>query len=337
MLWHDLKQSILPWKTSNVAELKQFCKEEWAKIPPQWCEILTSTWLQLLLQRVAQPIIRFRGQLLFHIWSGRFGKLFSLNKRNHYFKTAFCIYMSYLCAILQFVWWSEYFKWQICKKKIRKGQNPFHGTLLRHPCLSPWKLHNLHNVWILNKETHLSSLTAFKSNKNTIYSTCPTVAVPTVRRKSQLKNVYYVQLSECFLQVDLCHPERNWASLILRVWRRWESENRQNPCWAVRQEHQIYTDGLCLQCLHTLSAPLLQSHTQKQCIQVRNKNKQAKANTDEKYMLMTLSRTEPDLKLSLHIVSPGLDFSSATIRMKGHCVTSKVGMILFHLQAVYEL
>ncbi len=35
MLWHDLKQSIHAWKPSNVAELKQFCKEEWAKIPPQ--------------------------------------------------------------------------------------------------------------------------------------------------------------------------------------------------------------------------------------------------------------------------------------------------------------
>ncbi len=35
MLWHDLKQSIHARKPSNVAELKQFCKEEWAKIPPQ--------------------------------------------------------------------------------------------------------------------------------------------------------------------------------------------------------------------------------------------------------------------------------------------------------------
>ncbi len=32
MLLHDLKQSIHAWKPSNVAELKQFCKEEWAKI-----------------------------------------------------------------------------------------------------------------------------------------------------------------------------------------------------------------------------------------------------------------------------------------------------------------
>ncbi len=31
MLWHDLKQSFHAWKPSNVAELKQFCKEEWAK------------------------------------------------------------------------------------------------------------------------------------------------------------------------------------------------------------------------------------------------------------------------------------------------------------------
>ncbi len=40
MLWHDLKQSIHALKPSNVSELKQFCKEEWAKIPPEWCERL---------------------------------------------------------------------------------------------------------------------------------------------------------------------------------------------------------------------------------------------------------------------------------------------------------
>uniref|UniRef100_A0A671Q9B5 Acyl-CoA-binding domain-containing protein 5A-like n=1 Tax=Sinocyclocheilus anshuiensis TaxID=1608454 RepID=A0A671Q9B5_9TELE len=41
-----------------------------------------------ILQRVAQPVIRFRGQLLFHVVPGRFGQLLSL-KWNHYFKTAF--------------------------------------------------------------------------------------------------------------------------------------------------------------------------------------------------------------------------------------------------------
>ncbi len=68
-LWHDLKQSFHAWKPSNVAELKQFCKKEWAKIPPQRCERLiasfTNAWLQLLLQRVAQPVIRFRGNYFF--------------------------------------------------------------------------------------------------------------------------------------------------------------------------------------------------------------------------------------------------------------------------------
>ncbi len=80
MLWHDLKQSFHAWKPSNVAELKQICKEVWAKIPPQWCEthlpVIANAWLQLLLQRVPQPVIRFRGQLLFHARQGRFGQLF---------------------------------------------------------------------------------------------------------------------------------------------------------------------------------------------------------------------------------------------------------------------
>ena len=35
MLWHDLKQAVHAQKPSNVAELKQFYKEEWAKCPPQ--------------------------------------------------------------------------------------------------------------------------------------------------------------------------------------------------------------------------------------------------------------------------------------------------------------
>ncbi len=55
MLWDDLKQSIYARKPSDVAELKQFCKEEWAKTPPQWCErlvVIANAWLLLLLQRV---------------------------------------------------------------------------------------------------------------------------------------------------------------------------------------------------------------------------------------------------------------------------------------------
>ena len=35
MLWHDLKQAVHAPKPSNVTELKQFCKEEWANIPTQ--------------------------------------------------------------------------------------------------------------------------------------------------------------------------------------------------------------------------------------------------------------------------------------------------------------
>lgn len=34
LLQLDLKQAIHPGKLSNVAELKQLCKEEWAKIRP---------------------------------------------------------------------------------------------------------------------------------------------------------------------------------------------------------------------------------------------------------------------------------------------------------------
>lgn len=35
-LWHELKQATHAWKHFSVVELKQFCKEELAKIPPQF-------------------------------------------------------------------------------------------------------------------------------------------------------------------------------------------------------------------------------------------------------------------------------------------------------------
>ncbi|KAF7661450.1 hypothetical protein LDENG_00261670 [Lucifuga dentata] len=38
MLWQDLKQAIQAQKPSNVAELKQFNKEEWNKIPTAMSE-----------------------------------------------------------------------------------------------------------------------------------------------------------------------------------------------------------------------------------------------------------------------------------------------------------
>ncbi len=53
MLWHDLKQSFHARKPSNEAELKQFCKEEWAKIPPQRCERLIASYHKRLIAVVA--------------------------------------------------------------------------------------------------------------------------------------------------------------------------------------------------------------------------------------------------------------------------------------------
>ncbi len=53
MLWHNRKQSIHARKPSNVAELKQFCKEEWAKIPPQRCERLIASHRKCLIAVVA--------------------------------------------------------------------------------------------------------------------------------------------------------------------------------------------------------------------------------------------------------------------------------------------
>ncbi|KAK3526867.1 hypothetical protein QTP86_000727 [Hemibagrus guttatus] len=48
MLWHDLKKVVHARKPSNVAELQQFCKDEWAKIPPQRCNRLIATGTNFL-------------------------------------------------------------------------------------------------------------------------------------------------------------------------------------------------------------------------------------------------------------------------------------------------
>ncbi len=53
MLWHDLEQSFHARKLFSVAELKQFCKDEWAKIPTQRCERLTASYRKCLIAVVA--------------------------------------------------------------------------------------------------------------------------------------------------------------------------------------------------------------------------------------------------------------------------------------------
>ncbi|KAK3552767.1 hypothetical protein QTP86_022344 [Hemibagrus guttatus] len=53
MLWHDLKKVVHAGKPSNVAELQQFCKDEWAKIPPQRCNRLIASYGKHLIAVVA--------------------------------------------------------------------------------------------------------------------------------------------------------------------------------------------------------------------------------------------------------------------------------------------
>ncbi|KAF7641491.1 hypothetical protein LDENG_00280010 [Lucifuga dentata] len=53
MLWQNLKWAAHAQKPSNVAELKQFCREEWNNIPPQQCTRLISNYRKLLVTVVA--------------------------------------------------------------------------------------------------------------------------------------------------------------------------------------------------------------------------------------------------------------------------------------------
>ncbi len=53
MLWHDLKKAVHARKSSNVAELQQFCQDERAKIPPQHCNRLIASYRKHLIAVVA--------------------------------------------------------------------------------------------------------------------------------------------------------------------------------------------------------------------------------------------------------------------------------------------
>ncbi|KAK3569335.1 hypothetical protein QTP86_026814 [Hemibagrus guttatus] len=53
MLWHDLKKVVHARKPSNVAELQQFCKDEWAKISPQCCNRRIASYGKRLIAVVA--------------------------------------------------------------------------------------------------------------------------------------------------------------------------------------------------------------------------------------------------------------------------------------------
>ncbi len=241
MLWHDLKQSFHARKLSNVAELKQFCKEEWAEIPPQRCERLIASYRKR--KRVAQPVIRFRGHLLFHVGPSRFGQLFSLNKWNHYFKTAFCIYSGYLCVVLKFVWWSESFKCDICKKnkKTGRGQKPFHGTIYiyththTHTQCFLWDLWrqvtshiNLHIYDVTASSLHSDKFWHFRSvllyelshpsDKINIHLTCT---------KKRLYVVVLATLLFCLIQRIACVWVTNYAHINRRIMFIFKSPNSQ--------------------------------------------------------------------------------------------------------------
>ncbi|KAG2456946.1 TCB1 transposase, partial [Polypterus senegalus] len=53
MLWHDLKKAVHARKPSNKAELQQFCKDEWAKIPPERCKRLIASYHKRLIAVIA--------------------------------------------------------------------------------------------------------------------------------------------------------------------------------------------------------------------------------------------------------------------------------------------
>ena len=53
MLWHDLKKAIHSRHPKNLAELQQFCKEEWSKISPDRCARLVCNYRKRLVEVIA--------------------------------------------------------------------------------------------------------------------------------------------------------------------------------------------------------------------------------------------------------------------------------------------
>ena len=55
-LWAELKRHVQARRPTNLAQLHQFCQEEWAKIPANYCEKLVEGYPKRLTQ-----VIQFKG------------------------------------------------------------------------------------------------------------------------------------------------------------------------------------------------------------------------------------------------------------------------------------
>ena len=53
MLWKNLKRSVHARKPTNIHELKHFCEEEWAKIPPSRRMGLINSYRKHLVEVIA--------------------------------------------------------------------------------------------------------------------------------------------------------------------------------------------------------------------------------------------------------------------------------------------
>ncbi len=80
-------------------------------------QVIANAWWQLLLLRVAQPVIRFNGASTFSHRAMWVWILFSLHNKKLHSKTACCAYLCYLWLIFKFVRWSETLK---CGKHAKK-------------------------------------------------------------------------------------------------------------------------------------------------------------------------------------------------------------------------
>ena len=175
----------------NEAELIQFYKEEWAKIPPQWLKdslsFTANAWLQVLLFRVTQPVISFRGKLLYLLGATNYPNLHDPMMWPEVLKTTFCVYLDYLCLIFKSVWWSETFK---CAKHEKSGR----GQILSYTYINTAKWNKSTNevlcvcvcVWYLHVALPLlSQLSPIKLKVPNVF--CCTSVISSIKFAQELK------------------------------------------------------------------------------------------------------------------------------------------------------
>lgn len=127
MLWHNLKEAVHAWKSYNVAELKQFFKEQQPRFLHSDVRyslpVHANAWL---LPRVAQSVIRFKGNYFFTETQVDLDNFFPLINKIILFGVIFVQYWHFF-HVLKDIHMTNKEK----MKKSKRWEILFHSTVLK--------------------------------------------------------------------------------------------------------------------------------------------------------------------------------------------------------------